>query len=711
MQTLREAGSYLQFEHKVLDMHLSGGNVGSLNHSKAFIAELVPCIFKCTIERIKAYLHKTDPVTKRHQVFSLNADKVTELHRTGQAIGVITFEEGELKALFVDYRHVLGHTGEEITEDIFEGALMQHLGFTREELRQQLSSFAADGQYFCLGCPEHLARLMLNVSGNLSAEDTSAVVRMVEWLLCTWDPAHRMELSLKSVREDKEGVDEELNSVSWYPPIPRDISQVYSNISYGKGYEMILQIAEDMGRRLYSMERFCDTRFAQSEQKVYANFLRDYPELCAAIEQLAQDEQQHGRRSRKARDAAATSDKLTFSEMLENMRKFDWVGRIVALQGLLRLCMDLSLKMQAVNVIPWELVEAQSAFKATIDSIARGLDPDTYSAEFMGNPIPKEVFPFMHERADAQGQFLGTWHEMLLSGEFMGQTLTVDERDAKGRDAGDARKQALLSLGYDIADWCRAASHWFQQRFTNDIHGKVLLCAQAFDLRMFVSRTFPSEYSSFGAFLDADVKTPLSEVHAWMKAAGIDLPDFEIVYGECVALATVMHQDVLQFYQQRSSDTAFHPWHKGGELGEAASSGTVIQRDVLTKERFFRDSPSYLFMYHHAVLKISNEAVVEGMCSVVHRHASTARGLSFKAYAEESIIVWNAPVAHKAEPLMTEALDLYFKDRYKTWHHKGWRFWHVDTNKSRVSKCVISQMIDRMKSATSKFLFMDSKSG
>jgi hypothetical protein len=43
-------------------------------------------------------------------------------------------------------------------------------------------------------------------------------------------------------------------------------------------------------------------------------------------------------------------------------------------------------------------------------------------------------------------------------------------------------------------------------------------------------------------------------------------------------------------------------------------------------------------MYIHYVLKLCNEAVVEGMCSVVAKHAHGTRGLIFDMYAKESII-------------------------------------------------------------------------
>jgi hypothetical protein len=101
LQTLREAGSYKAFERKVVDAYLYGVRVGSINHSTEFISKLVPCMYAVTVERIKRYLHRTDPLTGKKQVFAVNADKATELHRTGQAIGAITFEDGVLKAIFL----------------------------------------------------------------------------------------------------------------------------------------------------------------------------------------------------------------------------------------------------------------------------------------------------------------------------------------------------------------------------------------------------------------------------------------------------------------------------------------------------------------------------------------------------------------------------------------------------------------------------------
>jgi hypothetical protein len=40
------------------------------------------------------------------------ADKMTELDRISQAVGIHTFVNSELKGIFLDYRHVKGPGGE-----------------------------------------------------------------------------------------------------------------------------------------------------------------------------------------------------------------------------------------------------------------------------------------------------------------------------------------------------------------------------------------------------------------------------------------------------------------------------------------------------------------------------------------------------------------------------------------------------------------------
>jgi hypothetical protein len=95
LHTIREGCSYLQFEEKLLNLHLSGLEIDSMNHSVRFIKGFVDSMAAVMGMRIRDHMHVVDFVTCRKRVFAFAADKVTELHRIGEAIGmVIMTEEG-----------------------------------------------------------------------------------------------------------------------------------------------------------------------------------------------------------------------------------------------------------------------------------------------------------------------------------------------------------------------------------------------------------------------------------------------------------------------------------------------------------------------------------------------------------------------------------------------------------------------------------------
>jgi hypothetical protein len=453
-----------------------------------------------------------------------------------------------------------------------------------------------------------------------------------------------------------------------------------------------MEMSAEQGRFMYQLQRFCDTRFAQSEWKVYIAFISDYPQICALLEAEAD----------KGGESAGKA-----TELLHTMRSFDWLGRLLALTCLLELVKFLSLSMQTVNVLPWELIELQVKFKNTMDEIVSQLDIDDSdqdeapirSLRGVEQPLPEKHFGFMYRTADTTGKYPGTRHAQLSSGVYMGQRLWLSEEDVRvgGDDGGLAC--AMKSLGHNVADWCKAASHFFDVRFLQDIHAMHNVMAKCMDLRMFCKRGV----GDMSMFVKDNVEESLRVVHAWMIRSGIVVADFEHVLQQCTKLASKLQQEVEDFYAGATFPDSLHRWHEkvGAEI--LTVSGTVIQEEVMTAKRMYQDCPDYIYMYQHCALKTMNEAVVEGMCSVVSRHATGVRGLSFNKYGMESIIVWNAPIPHKADAFLSAAVDLYFKGK-----KHGWRFFSVDTNRNRVAAArTNSVVIDRHLKEQSKFPFME----
>ena len=136
LQTLREGCSYLQFEEKLLSLHLSGLDIGSMNHSVQFIEGFVDNMEAVMDMRIREHVQAIDKVTSCKRVFAFAADKVTELHKTGDVVGLLFMtEEGEIMPLFLDYLLVTQHTGHGLMKEIYEKRFFKKLGLTPQEIR------------------------------------------------------------------------------------------------------------------------------------------------------------------------------------------------------------------------------------------------------------------------------------------------------------------------------------------------------------------------------------------------------------------------------------------------------------------------------------------------------------------------------------------------------------------------------------------------
>ncbi len=69
-------------------------------------------------------------------MFAFAADKVTELHRTGDVVGMLILtEEGEIKHVFIDYLLVTQHTGHALMKQIYEETFVKKLELTPQEIR------------------------------------------------------------------------------------------------------------------------------------------------------------------------------------------------------------------------------------------------------------------------------------------------------------------------------------------------------------------------------------------------------------------------------------------------------------------------------------------------------------------------------------------------------------------------------------------------
>ena len=98
---------------------------------------------------------------------------------------------------------------------IYDETFVKKHGLSPADIREQCTGAALDGAYFHLTSPDHVAKRMVEQAKGVPAT-RSEIKNLKEWLICTWDPARRLELVANDIRIDKLGVDVELMFAPWY---------------------------------------------------------------------------------------------------------------------------------------------------------------------------------------------------------------------------------------------------------------------------------------------------------------------------------------------------------------------------------------------------------------------------------------------------------------------------------------------------------------
>ena len=134
--------------------------------------------------------------------------------------------------------------------------------------------------------------------------------------------------------------------------------------------------------------------------------------------------------------------------------------------------------------------------------------------------------------------------------------------------------------------------------------------------------------------------------------------------------------DQLETLRVRLSDAAkTYPYNerwfvaKEGIGERSVVSGTVIMKDLFTVPELRRDLEYILYVFNHLILKIVNEAVVEGMGSMMSMHGDKLRGCLRQELTEiEALVHYNfPPLSHPGtEAIIREALNHRFNGG--DWH-------------------------------------------
>ncbi len=136
--------------------------------------------------------------------------------------------------------------------------------------------------------------------------------------------------------------------------------------------------------------------------------------------------------------ASAQRPSLNRPKVIKKLTSTALIGRVVALQGILRIIGKMSLAMQTMNSIPRGLMREQRELYDKIvlmepDLRDRPKETDPRWSVVPLDPFPASVFPLFHEEPYPKNHLGLSRVQMIFAGTYMGQGLTVlDEECAEG---------------------------------------------------------------------------------------------------------------------------------------------------------------------------------------------------------------------------------------------------------------------------------------
>ena len=448
--------------------------------------------------------------------------------------------------------------------------------------------------------------------------------------------------------------------ILFYRMFASKISESAVKYRSGKHRERIEETCVQLKQKLAGVSVICDTRFCQSERRVYKQFFRNL------VYVLLDMEAEH----------AIHAD-------IAPLKSVTFVIHLAGTVDLLAHVKNLSLKFQTVNQLPWELEDERDATLTLLTLLAADLRRGDVTrtlpgdARSRGLPVPAlellakhlpEIKQLKLTLSDRQGNALRT----VKLADVGDRRESRNAFAAMGIAAGGAngpRQQAALQIEIskalsDLADLAAATVRSLRQRLQppTSAEGKWLLDAsRCLDLRKMAydptyCRSDASEASLLSLWTWLAQRDQV-DVQSGVAAAAVpeDLPPFSDVLGQFRLLSANLQRAAAR-------DLPYSKQWKG-------ASGTVLMRDVFTNRRFYADCDAYLYLFQQIALKTMCEAVVEGMGGVWDAAADPRRHPEFKTGVAEAVVAWYAPWPYRpeAETFLRSVLTHAYPGR--DWQH------------------------------------------
>ena len=629
---IKQGKGYLEFEDDLLTAHLNHVDLGDINHSRMFAAELTDQIGKVIEEVLKENISSILPNTEKARPVGIVADKITPNKRTGHILGLILpvpenpISEPFLVPIMLNLPPVKEHNAIALADQILQG--VRAMGVSDD----QIEGLGVDGQYVKLGVKKQLVQ-KLEVSGVSS-------VQLQGWITEIWEPAHNINLADHYVRD--------MSMFDWLVHATNEVGDITEVLGIGKGLEQCLDAASELDENLYRLKSYSKTRFAAHAEKSFSNFEKSFLIIVRALEERSESN------TKKVRETAQGHLKAILSA--------EFIATHLGLIDVYRELAQASCNIQKVEQFPWQVVNRLKQIIAKLRDMASCSisDGDTTSLNFRAH------WPTLssHIQEIRNGSFRGL---AISSAPGLGRRRSMDD---------EGQRTILMTVQNRITSLCRYQATRIEDRTVKNAEhpypSLIEILPQCFDLQLLYNASMQEGFNECTYGVE-----PLQQV---AEMAGYSESDQEMI----MAQYNIFKARFLRILSEGSRSVTDYEHllfetHRCTKVCNVTIARKcpnhqklLLPKKVITMKFlhwFLKDEESsegikqFLHLFLRCSVKTHAESIAESMGSYVDYHSDKRCGLDIEDVGREAFIHWNGPPVDKAGRIGEAALDGRFGGR------------------------------------------------
>ena len=634
----KSGSSSRAFESEVMKAVLNDTDLGDLNHSRRFLEKFRSFVASEVKKRTAGFLSTRLPQTGFLPPLNIQADKGTTIHRTRQFTTVSTITPGSdslISIIYLGQPIVKNHTGEGVADSIT--VELEKYGITGA----QVEGGSFDGQYFNLKVPNHLAQKL-----DLSSK-----------FFCSWDPLHKIGVVETHIRKDVE--------FAWLVQLTETCQQIYKKFNWGKNYEALVEMCEELEMKMRNLKTFSTTRFPNSVRAVFDTLIDDFKPVSKCLDNIANTDDMGTEAQKRSAEAKAMSRKIlskTFVLQLSGTADlYDKFGHVA------NLC-------QVVDDLPYERYDNVMSAVNHFDLMVQCIDHKQCLELHEDGKVIKCLWPRFHECLDTlkhnkfQGVDIKSEHEKKA---YYTKLAKKDDELALSTKADEITATKLENLAR------RLGSDLKQDSFEESTVECIETIRKVCDLE-----TFAVKVKKFGA-----VQTSHIIGEQFLRASRQITGTLENIADMEIKENFAKFLKVMEVVTKNMKDT---------EL-----DSKCLIKLLLSDQNLSCGIELTLQSVVTAAVKISVESVVESLVSRYETHFDKKRQLQETHALEEMEIAENGPHLVHADKILKTAMNKYWAENSTD---GVWHFCHKSSDIRTYSNH--SKVVQKFLNAKPKFPFM-----